>query len=98
MKPTDTKISEQDILLKQNNFGVLIDELLTNGDMTDEDTIYNKIEVLTDEVEFERIQKYNPATKAFALEDSMKDLNCGAYTGYFKDISVKTGRVRLISW
>ena len=99
MKPTDLIRSTQDL---QNYMMALMatrDEVLDDSsDKTAEGVIYNMIEVLSDEATFSALKKYVPQDNEFAEEALMYELGKGVYFGYFTELELDNGIVRLLSW
>jgi hypothetical protein len=99
MKPGDLIRSTQEL---QNYMMALIatrDEILDDSsDKTEDSIVYNAIEVITDEATLDTIKHYKPQEGEFQEEALLYDLGKGVYFGYFKEITVSDGIVRLYSW
>jgi len=98
MNPKGTKLSEQTLQMQMLGLEAKVDTVLSDGEMTDEDTIYNMIEVLTEEATLNRIRHFKPQLNMYTLETNLNTLLRGVYFGYFKDISIDEGTIRLLSW
>ncbi len=98
MRPQDRLRSEQAMQMNMLCLTAVHDETLNTGGFSEQDEVYNMIEVITDEVEFSRIERYLPQTNTFVDDSNFYTLCRGIYLGYFQNISVQEGIIRIIKW
>ena len=98
MIPSEGLISEQQLQMKMMMLNVKHSECLTDGESTESGVVFNCIEVLSDELTLTRLYHYQPQTKTYVEEPVMHTLKQGIYLGYFKDMLVNEGEVRIAIW
>ena len=98
MLPTDGLISEQQLQMKMMMANPKHVECLTDGEFTTPDEVFNMIEVLSDEVTLSALFQYHPQTKTYVSEPVMFTLSKDTHFGYFKNMAITEGRVRIAIW
>ena len=97
MEPRSVMISEQKTLMRMLCLDAEYDTIITDGESCI-DTTLNMIEVLSDTATLTSIERYVPQNNAWSEEANLYELNKGVYFGYFRNIVVADGLVRLLSW
>jgi len=98
MIPTDGLISEQQLQMKMMMLNAKHIECLTDGEATEDGVVFNCIEVLSDDVTLTTLYQYEPQTRTFVEQPIMHTLKVGVYLGYFKDMIISVGQVRIAIW
>lgn len=98
MTPQEGLISEQRLQMKMMMLDARHIQCLTDGEFTEDGVVFNMIEVLSDEVTLTNIFQYHPQTNTYEREPLMFTLKQGVYLGYFRDLCVNEGEIRIAIW
>lgn len=97
MSNIDTLRSEQYLLMKSMALNPTFVQCVDDSNTIQSTQVINCIEVLTDEAEL-TLKQYHPQTKTWEQETLMTTLLQGVYLGWFKDIAVSSGAIRVMTW
>lgn len=98
MNPNDVMRTEQELQLNMLLLKATYDATLTDKGSLTNGTIINYVEVISDEAVFTKLERYQPQTSTYIDDSNMYTLKRGVYFGYFKDIELSTGTIRIASW
>jgi len=97
MKPNELQnISKTGMTAQMLCLNAKRDMVLTDGQSTPNDVVFNSIDPISDEVTFTQLYRYDPQ-KGEYIDDSNLYTIKTLQLGYFKDIVIDEGTVRIIS-
>ena len=98
MEPRSLMSSEQQLQMNMLCLNAKYDLTLTDAGESEADVVVNMIEVLSDEAVIDELERWIPQAAEWQAETNMGILAAGTYFGYFRNIKVTSGKIRIVAW